>query len=34
MKGSDFVSGYVRLLYCKCHKINPNRVGSYLDTVY
>ena len=30
MKGSEFFD-YVHLLYYKCHKINPNRVGTYLD---
>ena len=28
MNGSD----YVHLLYCKCHKINPNHGGSYIDS--
>ena len=32
MKGSEFVFDYVHLLYCKCHKINPNRGGSYIDS--
>ena len=32
MKGSDFVFDYVHLLYYKCHKINPNRGGSYIDS--
>ena len=32
MKGSDFVFDYVYLLYYKCHKINPNRGGSYIDS--
>ena len=31
MKGSEFFD-YVYLLYYKCHKINPNRVGTYLDS--
>ena len=31
MKGSEFFD-YVHLLYYKCHKINPNRVGTYLDS--
>ena len=31
MKG-DFVFHYVHLLYYKCHEINPNRVGSYIDS--
>ena len=32
MKGSDFVLDYVHLLYFKCHKINLNRGGSYIDS--
>ena len=32
MEGSDFVFDYVHLLYYKCHKINPNRGGSYIDS--
>ena len=32
MKGSEFVFDYVLLFYCKCHKINPNRGGSYIDS--
>ena len=32
MKGSEFVFDYVEFLYCKCHKINPNRTGSYIDS--
>ena len=32
MKGSEFVLGYVLLLYYKCHTINPNRGGSYIDS--
>ena len=31
MKGSDFVFHYVQSLYYKCHKINPNCGGSYVD---
>ena len=31
MKLSDFVFDYVQLLYCKCHKINANLGGSYVD---
>ena len=31
-KGSEFVFDYVHLLYYKCHKINPNRDGSYIDS--
>ena len=32
MKGSYFVFGYNDLLYYKCHKINPNCGGSYIDS--
>ena len=32
MKGSEFVSDYVQLLYYKCHKINPNCCRSYTDS--
>ena len=32
MKGSEFVFDYAQLLYYKCHKINPNRGGSYIDS--
>ena len=32
MKGSEFVFDYVQLLYYKCHKINPNHGGSYMDS--
>ena len=32
IKGSEFVFDYVHLLYYKCHKINPNRGGSYTAT--
>ena len=31
-KGSEVVFDYVHLLYYKCHKINPNRDGSYIDS--
>ena len=30
MNGSECVFDYVHLLYYKCHKINPNRDGSYI----
>ena len=33
MKGNEFVFDYVQLLYYKCHKINPNRGGSYIDSL-
>ena len=32
MKGSEFAFDYVYLLYYKCHKINSNRSGSYIDS--
>ena len=32
MRGSDFIFDCVLLLYYKCHKINPNRSGSYIDS--
>ena len=32
MKGSESVFDYVQLLYHKCHKINLNRGGSYIDS--
>ena len=32
MKGSEFAFSYVHLLHYKCHKINPNRGGSYVDS--
>ena len=31
MKGK-FVFDYVHLLYYKCHKVNPNRCESYIDS--
>ena len=32
IKYSEFVFDYVYLLYYKCHKINPNHGGSYIDS--
>ena len=32
MKGSEFIFDFVELLYYKCHKINPNCGGSYIDS--
>ena len=32
IKSSEFVFNYVNLLYYKCHKINPNRGGQYIDS--
>ena len=29
MRGSDFIFDCIHLLYCKCHKINPNHGRSY-----
>ena len=31
IKGSGFVFNYGHILYYKCHKINPNAGGSYID---
>ena len=31
MRGSEFIFGYVYLLYYKCHKTNPNCGESYID---
>ena len=33
MKGSEFVFHYVHLLHCKCHKIDLNCGGSYVDSL-
>ena len=32
MRGSEFAFDYVQLLYYKCHKINLNRGGSYINS--
>ena len=32
MKGSEFVFNYIHLLYYKCHKINLNCGGLYIDS--
>ena len=32
MKGNDLVFDHIHLLYYICHKINPNRRGSYIDS--
>ena len=34
MKSSEFVFNYAHLLYHKCHKINPNCGGLYIDSPY
>ena len=31
-KGSESVFDYVQLFYYKCHKINPSRGGSYINS--
>ena len=33
MKSSESVLDNVHLLYYKCHKINSNRGGSYIDWI-
>ena len=33
MKGSDFIFDCVNSLYYKCHKIDLNRGGSYIDSL-
>ena len=32
MNCCEFVQSYVQLMYNKCHKINPYRGGSYVDS--
>ena len=32
MRGSYFIFDFVYLLYYKCHKISPNRGGSYINS--
>ena len=32
MKDSEFVFDFVDILYYKCHKTNPDQVGSYINT--
>ena len=32
IRGSDFIFDCPHLLYYKCHKINPNRGRSYIDS--
>ena len=32
MKGSEFFLNYFHLLYYRCHKINLNHCGSYIDS--
>ena len=32
MKGSELVFNYVHFFYYKCHKINPNCSGSYINS--
>ena len=33
MRSIEFAFDYVHLLYYKYHKINPNRGGSYIDSL-
>ena len=32
MKGTEFAFDYLQLLFYKCHKRNPNRGKSYIDS--
>ena len=32
LKGSEFVFDYIHLLHYKCHRINPNFGGLYIDS--
>ena len=32
MRGSEFVFDYAQVLYYKCHRINFNCGGSYIDS--
>ena len=32
MRGSDFIFGFINLLYHKCHEINFKQGGSYIDS--
>ena len=32
IEGSEFVFNYFHLLNFRCHKINPSRGGSYIDS--
>ena len=34
IKGSELVFDYIQLFYYKCHKINLNRGGSYISSLY
>ena len=34
IEDKEFVFDYVYFLYYKCHKINPNCGGSYIDSPY
>ena len=33
IRGSEFVCDYVQLLHYKCHKVNPNRGATYIDSL-
>ena len=32
VKGNEFVFHHIQLQYYKCHEINPNHGGSYIDS--
>ena len=32
MEGSEFTFDLVQMLFCKCHKVNFRRCGSYIDS--
>ena len=32
IKVNDFISDSIQLMYCKCHKVNSKRRGSYIDS--
>ena len=32
MEGSEFIFDSVQMMYCKCHKVNFRRCGSYIDS--
>ena len=32
MRGSNFIFDSVQLMYCRCHKVNFTRGGSYINS--
>ena len=32
MEGSEFIFDLVKMMYCKCHKVNFRLGGSYIDS--